>query len=67
MKKNTIKHDITSILNTITVDNFNDVKNKLIDILNGNNDNKDKLIEVILEKCIIENGYVILYAQLFKI
>ena len=66
MKKNTIKHDITSILNTITVDNFNDVKNKLIDLLNGNNDNKDKLIEVILEKCIIENGYVILYAQLCK-
>ena len=66
MKKNTIKHDITSILNTLTVDNFNDVKNKLIDLLNGNNENKDKLIEVILEKCIIENGYVILYAQLCK-
>jgi len=66
MQKNSIKHDITSILNTLTVDNFNDVKDKLFIILNNNNDNQDKLIEVILEKCIIENGYIILYAKLCK-
>ena len=66
MEKNSIKHDITSILNTLTVDNFNDVKEKLFNILNNNNDNQDKLIEVILEKCIIEKGYIILYAKLCK-
>ena len=66
MEKNSIKHDITSILNTLTVDNFNDVKDKLFNLLNKNNDNQDKLIEVILEKSIIENGYIILYAKLCK-
>ena len=66
MEKNFIKHDIISILNTLTLDNFNNVKNKLFNLLNKNNDNQQKFIEVILEKSIIENCYVILYAKLCK-
>ena len=47
MEKNSIKHDITSILNTLTVDNFNDVNDKLFNLLNKNKDNKKKIIEEI--------------------
>ena len=61
-----IKSDITSILNTLTVDNYANVKKELFDIIKKSNDNQTKFIEVLLKKAIMEKFYVSLYAKLCK-
>ena len=77
MSKNNYKYEIIEILNTLTVDNYNEILNKLSNIIyqvNNNNNNKinqDILLdnqfifsEIIIEKAIMEKGYVKLYAKI---
>ena len=81
MSKDNFKCQIIEILNTITVDNYEEILNRLsIFIYNidskGNNkynktikpeillDNQYRFAEIIIDKAIMENGYVKLYAKL---
>lgn len=61
-----IKSDITSILNTLTVDNYETVKKELFNIIKISNENQTKFIEVLLKKAIMEKFYVSLYSKLCK-
>ena len=67
LSENLIKHDITSILNIVTVDNFDIISNKLLKLLNNSEEKQFKFIEVIIEKAFVENSYVVLYAQLCRV
>ena len=79
MKKDNYKFEIIEILNTITVDNYKEILNKLsfliyeIDNQNYNNikikpeillDKQYRFAEIIIDKAIMEKGYVKLYAML---
>ena len=81
MKKDNFKFEIIEILNTITVDNYEDILNKLsmfiyeIDNKNYKNirikpeillDNQYRFAEIIIDKAIMEKGYVKLYAMLCR-
>ena len=80
MSKDNYKHKIIEVLNTLTVDNYKNILNKMIEMLylSGNpRNNKVELnkpeyllhnqfifVEIILDKATIEKGYVVLYAKL---
>jgi len=75
MSKNNYKYEIIEILNTITVDNYPDILHKLNTIvyqINNNKsikpeillDNQFRFSEIIIEKAIMEKGYVKLYAKI---
>jgi len=80
MSKDNFKHEIIEILNTLTVDNYKMILNKMVEMLyltENVKTNKKELkkteyllynqcifAEIILDKAIIEKGYVILYAKL---
>ena len=75
MSKNNYKYEIIEILNTITVDNYPDILLKLNTIVYQINniksikpeillDNQFRFSEIIIEKAIMEKGYVKLYAKI---
>ena len=75
MSKNNFKYEIIEILNTITVDNYDDILIKLNNIVYQLNniknikpeillDNQFRFSEIIIEKAIMEKGYVKLYAKI---
>ena len=79
MKKDNYKYEIIEILNTITVDNYDEILNKLcilifeVDNKNYNNitikpavllENQYRFVVIIIDKAIMEKGYVKLYAML---
>jgi hypothetical protein len=77
MSKDNFKFQIIEILNTITVDNYEEVLNKISSFIyvNDNNninhikpeillDNQFRFAEIIIDKAIMEKGFVKLYAKL---
>ena len=78
MSQDNYKYRIIEILNTLTVDNYKSILNKIIEMvyLSENNNkielnkpeyllhNQCILVEIILDKATIEKGYVVLYAKL---
>ena len=75
MSKNNYKYEIIEILNTLTVDYYKDILTKLSNIVYQINDfknikpeilldNQFRFSEIILEKSIMEKGYVKLYAKI---
>ena len=83
MSKDNFKFQIIEILNTITVDNYEEVLNKIssfiyeINNINEKNkslhikpeillDNQCRFAEIIIDKAIMEKGFVKLYAKLCK-
>ena len=77
MSKDNFKFQIIEILNTITVDNYEEVLNKISSFIyvNDNNninhikpeillDNQCRFAEIIIDKAIMEKGFVKLYAKL---
>ena len=66
LNENSIKHDLTSILNIVTVDNFDDISNKLLNILKDSENNQNNFIHVILEKAFVEKNFIIIYAKLCR-
>ena len=80
MSKDNFKYEIIEILNTITVDNYEEIFNKLSVIIYQTDNKTDKndikiipeillenqyrFAEIILDKAIMEKGYIKLYAKL---
>ena len=75
MSKNNYKYEIIEILNILTVDNYTNIFNKLSDIVYQINnyrnikpeillDNQFRFSEIIIDKAIMEKGYVKLYAKI---
>ena len=80
MSKDNFKYEIIEILNTLTVDNYKNILNKMKEMLYFSENDKNHKIklnkpeyllhnqfifaEIILDKATIEKGYVVLYAKL---
>ena len=75
MSKNNYKYEIIELLNILTVDNYTNIFNKLSNIVYQINnfkniqpeillDNQFRLSEIIIDKAIMEKGYVKLYAKI---
>ena len=75
MSKNNFKYEIIEILNTITVDNYEQILDKISNIILPKNnkikinqemllDNQFRFSEIIIEKAILEKNFVKLYAKL---
>ena len=60
------KSEIISILNTLTVDNYDNVRDIIIGYIKESKENQLKFIEVVIKKAIGEKFYVGLYATMCK-
>ena len=67
LSENYIKYNIISILNIVTVDNFDIILNQLLKFLNNSEEKQFIFIEVIIEKAFVENSFVVLYAKLCRV
>jgi hypothetical protein len=65
-KLDPIKHDLTELLNMLTVDNYNEIFNIVYDTIYNDVDNQNKFLEVLFQKAINEKAFVFLYAKLCK-
>ena len=66
IKKDEIKINCIELLNIITLDNYNIIKNKIIDFIYNKPINQEKLIDVLFYKAIYENKFRSLYVKLCK-
>ena len=66
IKKDEIKINCIELLNLITVDNYNIIKNKIVDFIINKPINQEKLIDVLFYKAIYENKFRSLYVKLCK-
>ena len=65
-KKDPIRFDLTALLNTLTVDNYNNISNSIYDIIKDNVENQEKFLDVLFTKAVNEKAFVFLYAKLCK-
>ena len=65
-QKDPIKYELTEYLNILTVDNYNETKEKILTTIQSNVEYQDKFIEVLFQKAIHEKSFVFLYANLCK-
>ena len=60
------KKQLRELLNILTKDNYEDIKNNIIEIIKPNVDDQVKFIEVFFPKACMETSYVSTYAKLCK-
>ena len=65
-KKDVIKKELREILNSMTKDNYEEKKLKILELIKDKIENQNKFLEIIFLKSILEKSYVILYAKLCK-
>ena len=65
-KKDPIKFDLTELLNILTVDNYEEIKNLIYDKISSIIEYQDKFLDVLFQKAINEKTFVNLYAKLCK-
>lgn len=65
-KIDSIKKDLRELLNSMTKDNYEIIKNKILEIIKDKIENQDKFIDIIFLKSISEESYVGVYAKLIN-
>ena len=65
-KKDVIKKELRELLNIMTKDNFEEIKNKILEIIKDNIENQDKFLDIIFLKSLLEKSFVAIYAKLIK-
>lgn len=53
-------------MNTITIDNFNETKQSIMELIYNSQENQEILIQVLFKKAVTEKSYVVIYARLCK-
>ena len=61
---NKVKSDILAMLNTLTVDNYENVKESIYTYIKDNEDFQSIFVNVVINKAISEKFYVGLYAKM---
>lgn len=64
--KDPIKFDLIELLNMLTVDNYEETKNSIFNIISKDINYQEKFLDVILQKAVNEKAFVNLYAKLCK-
>ena len=58
--------DLRALLNMLTEDNYENIKNRIVEIIKNNLDYQEKFIDVFFQKATLENAYIKLYGKLCK-
>ena len=64
--KDPIKFDLIELLNMLTVDNYEETKNSIFNIISKDINYQEKFLDVLLQKAVNEKAFVNLYAKLCK-
>jgi hypothetical protein len=65
-KKEPIKRELRGLLNMLTKDNYENIKNKILEIIIKNEKNQEILVDIFFQKAVSEKYYIKLYAELLK-
>jgi hypothetical protein len=65
-KRDVIKKDLRNLLNLLTPDNYNEIKEKICDKIKDSVEKQDEFLDVLFQKAVLENAYVKLYSKLAK-
>ena len=65
-QKDIIKKELRAILNIMTKDNYDETKNKILEIIKENVEYQEKFLEIFILKAVMEESYAELYAKLCK-
>jgi hypothetical protein len=61
-----VKNELTEMLNILTVDNYDEVKHKVFEIIKSDVEHQKKFLEVLFKKAVSERAFVSLYAKICK-
>jgi hypothetical protein len=61
-----VKSDLKELLNVLTVDNYNDVKKQIYNLIQDDIEKQYKFLEVMFNKAVHEKAFVFLYAKVCK-
>ena len=61
-----IKKDLRDLLNKLTPDNYNDIKDQILEKIKADVGVQDKFLDVLFQKAVLEKAYVKLYSKLVK-
>jgi hypothetical protein len=65
-KEDPVRNELTELLNILTVDNYDDVKSKIFEIIKSDVENQKKFLETLFKKAVSEKSFVSLYAKICK-
>jgi len=65
-KRDPIRNELIALLNILTVDNYDDVKRQIYEIIKGDVEDQGKFLEVLFKKAVHEKAFVLLYSKLCK-
>ena len=65
-QKDLIQKELRAILNIMTKDNYDEKKDKILEIIKDNIEYQEQFLEIFILKAIMEKSYAELYAQLCK-
>ena len=65
-KRDPIRNDLIELLNILTVDNYDDVKKQIYEIIKSDVEDQGKFLEVLFKKAVHEKAFVLLYSRLCK-
>ena len=66
IKDDPIKRNLRNFLNMLTKDNYEETKEKILEVIRDNIDYQYKFLDVLLQKAVSERAYVEIYAKLCK-
>ena len=66
IKDDPIKRNLRGFLNMLTKDNYEQIKQDILDVIKDNVDYQIKFLDVLFQKAVLERAYVSLYAKLCK-
>ena len=61
-----IKKDLRDLLNKLTPDNYNSIKEQILEKIKDDVDVQNKFLDVLFQKAVLEKAYVKLYSKLVK-
>ena len=65
-KQDILKKDLRNLLNLLTHDNYQKIKEEIIDKIKNSIEDEDKFLDVLFQKAVLEKAYVKLYCMLVK-
>ena len=65
-KIDSLQKELRGFLNVITIDNYEDIKGKILEKIRDNVEEQGKFLDTLFQKAVFENAYSKIYAKLVK-
>ena len=66
IQEDPIQRNLREYLNMLTKDNYQNIKNNILEIIKDNIEYQEKFLDILFQKAVLEKFYVKLYSQLCK-